>query len=272
MNNFVTRTITGSVFVIILVGSVILGQPFFGILFAIIALAGMLEFYKLIAKSGYKPQAVSGLILGLSLYISLAFLSGQDYFSRLFNINILILLLVFVIELYRKTETPFQNIAVTLTGVFYIALPMGLMSLMFHPLVKEGVTYYGLVLGFLIILWTNDTGAYLVGSKFGKNRLFERISPKKSWEGSIGGGLLALAAAYACYYYFGRFELWQWMVIGAIIAVFGTLGDLVESMLKRSLGVKDSGSVLPGHGGILDRFDAVLVAAPIVYIFVASFC
>jgi phosphatidate cytidylyltransferase len=272
VNNFITRTITGAVFVIVLVGSVLLGQPVFGILFAIITLAGLHEFYQLLKKSGYKPQMVPGLILGLSLYLSLAFLSDQGNVSRLISLNILVLVMVFVTELYRKTENPFQNIALTLAGVFYIALPLGLMNLLFDPLVKEGLPCYGLVLGFLIILWTNDTAAYLVGSKLGKTRLFERISPKKSWEGSVGGGLLALAAAFACHHYFGRFELWQWLVIGAIIIVFGTLGDLVESMLKRSLGVKDSGAVLPGHGGILDRFDAVLLAAPIVYIFVASFC
>jgi phosphatidate cytidylyltransferase len=272
VNNFITRTITGAVFVVVLVGSVLMGQPLFGILFLIITFLGLYEFYNLIQKSGSDPQNVTGLIFGSGLYTLIAVYSINKDSAKWFLLVVPLLLLIFIEELYRKTEKPFQNIAITVLGALYIALPFGLLNLLFGDAELSGPHYFGLILGFLIILWINDTGAYLIGSKWGRNRLFERISPKKSWEGSIGGGLLALVAAYLCYRLFNRFDLWQWLCIGLIIVVFGTLGDLIESMLKRSLNVKDSGNILPGHGGILDRFDAVLVAAPFVYIFVAFFC
>jgi phosphatidate cytidylyltransferase len=124
---------------------------------------------------------------------------------------------------------------------------------------------YQIILGFFILLWTNDTGAYLSGKYFGKHKLFERISPKKTWEGSIGGGILTLAFAYVLSIYFTNLNITNWLIIGVLIAVFGGLGDLVESMLKRSLGIKDSGKLLPGHGGILDRFDGLLLSVPFVY-------
>jgi phosphatidate cytidylyltransferase len=127
------------------------------------------------------------------------------------------------------------------------------------------------MLGFLLILWLNDTGAYLIGSWIGKHKLFERISPKKTWEGSMGGAFMALLTSWGMALLVKGIPLWQWISIGLIIVIFGTLGDLVESMLKRSLGIKDSGTILPGHGGILDRFDALLLAVPFVFVFLAIF-
>jgi phosphatidate cytidylyltransferase len=126
-------------------------------------------------------------------------------------------------------------------------------------------------MGFLIILWSNDTGAYLSGRALGRTKLFERISPNKTWEGFIGGVLLAMGVAFGLSYWFGTLTKLEWVMIAAIIGIFGTLGDLVESMLKRSLGIKDSGSILPGHGGFLDRFDGLLIAAPLVYILLTLF-
>jgi phosphatidate cytidylyltransferase len=128
-----------------------------------------------------------------------------------------------------------------------------------------------MVIGYLVILWLNDTGAYFIGSLLGKHRLFERISPKKSWEGSIGGAALSLITAWAVSLVFTDISLWKWLVMAGIISITGTLGDLVESMLKRSLDVKDSGSLLPGHGGILDRFDAVFLSVPFVFVFLSLF-
>ena len=122
-------------------------------------------------------------------------------------------------------------------------------------------------MGIFILIWVNDTGAYLVGVNFGKHRLFERISPKKSWEGSIGGGLATLLVAFGCAYFSQELSLILWLAVGLIVAVVGGLGDLVESLFKRSIKVKDSGSMLPGHGGILDRFDAIFIVSPVVYVF-----
>jgi phosphatidate cytidylyltransferase len=155
-----------------------------------------------------------------------------------------------------------------LTGVFYIALPFGLLNYFYIPARLPGDVQYGVLFGFFLILWLNDTAAYLVGSAIGKHRLFERISPKKSWEGSVGGAVFALFTAWLLSGYFSAILLWQWLVMAIIIVILGTLGDLVESMLKRNLGIKDSGNILPGHGGMLDRFDAVLLSAPVVYVFI----
>ena len=157
-------------------------------------------------------------------------------------------------------------------AVAYIAVPFGLMMYFFNPVVLSGPFHYGIVLGFLVILWLNDTGAYFVGSLIGKHKLFERISPGKTWEGSFGGVLFALLTAWGISFIFRQLNVTQWMTLAIIIVISGTLGDLVESMLKRSLGIKDSGNILPGHGGLLDRFDAVLLSAPFVFVYLAFFC
>jgi phosphatidate cytidylyltransferase len=160
----------------------------------------------------------------------------------------------------------------SLMAVVYISLPLGLLMFFFNPVVMSGPFHYGKALGFLVILWLNDTGAYLVGSLIGKHKLFERISPGKTWEGSAGGALFALLTAWGLSFIFKQLDVSQWMILSLIIVVTGTLGDLVESMLKRSLALKDSGDILPGHGGILDRFDAVLLSAPFVFVYLALFC
>ena len=132
--------------------------------------------------------------------------------------------------------------------------------------------HYGIALGYLLLLWLNDTGAYFVGSLVGKHKLFERISPGKTWEGSAGGALFALATAWGLSMLFIQLTTMHWLILAIIVVISGTIGDLVESMLKRSLGIKDSGNILPGHGGMLDRFDAVLISAPFVFVYLALFC
>ena len=128
-----------------------------------------------------------------------------------------------------------------------------------------GSYYYQIVLGFFFLLWANDTGAYLVGRKLGRTKLFERISPKKTWEGSLGGAVLGIGVGYLNAQIFTDLSLFNWIIVALLVVVFGSLGDLVESLFKRSLNIKDSGKLLPGHGGLLDRFDGIFIAAPIVY-------
>lgn len=233
---------------------------------ALLLVLGTLEFYRLIAVAGNAPQKVMGLSIGISLCAITYFIT-----CRLLSVESLILLLplvflVFIFELYRKQEKPFLNIASTMIGVIYLAVPVSMMIVMaFMPSGEDGITYHGgLLMGCILHIWANDTGAYFVGSRFGKNRLFERISPKKSWEGFFGGLALSLVAAMVNHRLFAELELSEWMVVGVLMSVFGTLGDLVESMLKRSINIKDSGTIFPGHGGILDRFDALLVGIPFV--------
>jgi phosphatidate cytidylyltransferase len=174
-------------------------------------------------------------------------------------------------------ERPFDSLAHTFFSILYTAAPFSLFPFAafshtgLEPLVQmNGVGFSpGIPVGFFLLLWTNDTGAYLVGSAIGKHRLFERISPKKSWEGFFGGMLLTLLVACLIGSWLGVADTTGWMIIAVIISLAGTAGDLLESMLKRSLGLKDSGTILPGHGGFLDRFDSVVVSFPLVYLYIA---
>ena len=194
-----------------------------------------------------------------------------------FLLLIPVISVVMGIELFRKVERPFDSLAHTFFSIIYTAVPFSMFPFAafsqtgLEPLIPmEGIQFSpGILVGFFLLLWTNDTGAYLVGSAIGKHRLFERISPKKSWEGFFGGMILTLLVARLISGWLGVADTTGWMIIALIISVAGTLGDLLESMLKRSLGLKDSGTILPGHGGFLDRFDSVVVAFPLVYLYLA---
>jgi phosphatidate cytidylyltransferase len=176
---------------------------------------------------------------------------------------------IYLIKLYKKFERkPFTNIAFTFLGIFYIAVPFSLLNI---AAFEKGNYNFQIIFGCLFILWASDTGAYFAGTRFGRRKLFERISPKKSWEGALGGALLAMIFAFGIAYYFHSLALWQWLTIAVIIIVGGTFGDLVESLLKRSVETKDSGDTLPGHGGFLDRFDGLLISAPFIVAFLEIF-
>lgn len=264
MSNIVVRTLTGIVIVVSILGSVLLGKFYFGALFLIFSILGTFEFYQMLEKSEIKAQKYFGTVLASILYV-LLFLVAIQAISAMYLV--IIVLLIFVIpirELYRTdSDKPLTNIASTLFGIVYVAVPFGLMNFMFYfDALGIRIETFHLLLSFFVILWTSDTFAYLTGTKFGKNRLFERISPKKSWEGSIGGTIAALIAAYLFSLWFTEMSLVLWLGYALVIVVSGTYGDLVESMFKRSLKLKDSGTILPGHGGILDRFDAVFLAVP----------
>jgi|AntAceMinimDraft_16_1070373.scaffolds.fasta_scaffold03360_4 phosphatidate cytidylyltransferase len=268
LNNFVSRSITGVLFVAFIVGSIILNKYIFSSLFLIITILGLLEFYKLAEKDNIKPQKLTGILIACVFYISNLLLSENFIENKIFLINIPLLFLIFVAELYRKEKNSFTNIAYTLLGIIYIALPFSLLNYFFNPKFITGETHINIILGFFLLVWTNDTAAYILGSKFGKHKLFEKISPKKTWEGFIGGAVFSFILAYAISLYFGEFCLIQWLIIDFIIIVAGIFGDLTESLFKRNLNCKDSGKILPGHGGILDRFDSVLLASPFVFTYI----
>jgi phosphatidate cytidylyltransferase len=175
----------------------------------------------------------------------------------------------FFIKLFkRKDPKPFENLGYTFLGLIYVALPFALVN----ELAIERHHYKPLLmLGILIILWVNDSGAYFVGTILGKRKLFERISPKKTWEGFFGGAICSLLVALVFAKYYTPLDWWKWLVIAGIIVVTGTLGDLVESLFKRSIAIKDSGSVIPGHGGFLDRFDGLLLSMPFILTFLKIF-
>lgn len=263
MSNILTRTLTGIVYVGLIICSTLFNQWIFIGLFSIFLILGMLEFFRIIKPIGVEPQKVLSLVSGFYVFISFALISMNiANYKLLFGIAPLFMLIM-ITELYTNSKDPFRNIAFSILSVVYLALPFGLMNF-FFDIKMENDFNFEFILGFFFIQWMNDIGAYLIGSKFGKHRLFERISPKKSWEGFVGGLLFAVIMALAFWHFSDTLSFIHWTVIAMIIVVSGTLGDLVESMLKRSLNIKDSGTILPGHGGILDRFDAVLISAPYV--------
>ena len=275
MKNFIKRTLTGILFVAVLVGCILYTPTTFGLLFALITGLAVWEFGTLINQSGQAVinRPICGLA-GVYLFLAVMGFSEKLFGGEVFVPYLIMLIYLLVAELYLRRPNPMNNWAYTMMSQLYVALPFALLSVLyFYPVQMmqgEALTVAVtpmLPLSVFIFLWASDSGAYLVGSLIGKHRLFERISPKKSWEGSIGGGVLALVAAWALWYFFPIMPLWQWIGMALVVVVFGTWGDLVESLLKRQLGIKDSGHILPGHGGILDRFDSSMLAVPAVVIY-----
>jgi phosphatidate cytidylyltransferase len=259
-----TRAVTGFFFVIVMVGSVMLGHYVFSVFYLLLSLLCLREFYRLLKNNGIKPNIQTGIINGFFIYMIFALIVFGDsvLLHKLLVLLTLTVSAIFIQELFKKSPTPFISISYTLAGLVFVCLPFTF----FHAIafVKNGYNFH-YPLAFLLLLWTNDTGAYLTGRKFGRTKLFERHSPKKTWEGFIGGALLSCGVAFILSRYFDELSWIQWVIEAVLISFFGTLGDLVESMFKRSINVKDSGEILPGHGGLLDRFDGLLLAAPIVY-------
>lgn len=275
MKNLMVRTLSGLVLVAVFVGAVLGSQWSFGALLLLILVGGQTEFYKLARETGLSPQRWMGLAVGVLLF-ALNFIVFRQ-FSRsvtdeaggavLYLLLYIGLLLptLFVCELFRRSATPLANLGATLLGVLYVAVPLSL--LLYVPvLAGDGVWRPETVLCYIFIIWANDVFAYLVGMSVGRHRLCERLSPKKSWEGFFGG----IAGAVAMGIVAARMldgNMWVWAGLALVAAVSGVLGDLVESMFKRAAGVKDSGRLIPGHGGVLDRFDAMLLSAPFVFVY-----
>ena len=230
-------------------------------LFLFVTMATMQEFYKLVELGGARPSSAWGILNGVLIY-TLVFMYANDHIpAHYLYVLWPTIALIYPIELYKKRKMPFTNIAYTLLGIVYASVPFALLHLIAF---SQSAYRHEIVLGILLIVWANDTGAYLVGSSLGKHKLFQRISPKKSWEGVLGGAACALIVSYGIGHYFSSLHGGLWLGIGSTIVVAGTYGDLVASMFKRSLALKDSGKTLPGHGGFLDRFDSFLLAIPFI--------
>jgi phosphatidate cytidylyltransferase len=259
-----TRAVTGFFFVIVMLCSMLFGHYPFGIFFLLLTMLCLNEFYGLIKQTGLQPNLPLGLINGFFIYVIFALITYQDSLSlhKLLLLLPLTVSAIFILELFKKSAAPFTNIAYTLAGLVFVCIPFTF----FHALAYIGGGFnFHYPLAFMLLLWANDTGAYLVGMKFGRTKLFERHSPKKTWEGFLGGMLISAGAALIISHYFKDQSWDRWVTVAVLITCFGTLGDLIESMFKRSINVKDSGGILPGHGGLLDRFDGLFLAAPIVY-------
>lgn len=278
MNNFIVRTITAIIFVAVIVASFLRAETMV-LLFALVTGLTIWEFTGLVND---RPQVTVNRMIttvaGVYLFFAMAGFCSEIIPSAVFIPYLITLVYLMVAELYLKHEDPINDWAYTMMTQLYIALPFSLLNALAFHLTLEGDMVYDPVLPLcmFVFLWINDAGAYICGSLLGKHKLFPRISPGKSWEGSIGGGILVMLIAASIPYLLEQFSLLtvnysplQWAGLGLVIVVFGTWGDLIESLFKRTLGIKDSGNVLPGHGGMLDRFDSSLLAIPaaVVYIY-----
>ncbi|MCM1249900.1 MAG: phosphatidate cytidylyltransferase [Alistipes sp.] len=286
MKNLAVRSLSGVVLAAVVLGAVILSPWSFGVLLLLLLVLGMREFYALAEARGARPQRVLGIALGAALFV-LAFLltvptpAWRSILAQsgvwLFSAVLLLLLAVpamLICELYRKNPDPAGAIGATLLGIGYAALPLSCLCIMtsnfFAGAQPAQAWSPWAVLFYIFIIWANDVFAYLVGMSVGRHPLFPRLSPKKSWEGFVGGlaGAAAVGAIAAQVLDGNRAA---WVGLALVAAATGVLGDLAESMFKRSAGVKDSGTLIPGHGGVLDRFDAVLLSAPFAVIYMV-FC
>lgn len=269
MSNILVRSLSGALFIVLVIGAFLLGTIPTSIVLGVFMIIALFEFYKMFThKKIASPLFFLGISIGLLFYLGVFVSLIQPFDIKLFLLYIPLLFLVLIPLLIRKNGDPIVDVALTFLGLLYVVVPFSIF-LFIYKLPNSGAEWL-IITGMFLIIWSNDSFAYLSGRFFGKHRLFERISPKKTWEGSIGGFIFAiLAGVLFAYFTDQRYLLW---IVGAIIiSIGGVVGDLIESKFKRIAEVKDSGNIMPGHGGILDRFDAIMFAAPFFYIWCLLF-
>lgn len=265
MNNLLQRILTGILGAAIVIGLVWFNEwTYFG-LFLLISFLCQWELYGMFVKNGKCPQRFLGLLTGICINVTV-FLQQRDATDYEFLlVNLIPLFLIFITELFRKKGTTTENLSLTFLGIIYAALPFALLHLIAFD---ETLNYQReIILGILFLQWACDTGAYFVGKYFGKRKLWERISPKKTWEGSIGGLVACIAVSFALAKNYNSLTQQNWLALSLIIGVISQFGDLTESAMKRNFQIKDSGGILPGHGGLLDRFDGLILAIPFVAVY-----
>ena len=257
--------------VFLIIASLYFSRWGFAGIFLLITVLGLWEFYTITTTEQSQPQKITGTILGTIWYIFTALIALKGDSGMILYVGFFLLPFFFVpflAEIFRKKPQPLFNIGITVLGITYVALPLSLLNFLNFPeYASIFIHFSAILLGYFLITWLFDTGAYLFGKSFGKHKFFERISPKKTWEGILAGVIVAFSAAAGLSYISKGMLLTDWLGLTLIIIVFGTLGDLAESLLKRSLNLKDSGSILPGHGGILDRFDTIFLSSPFVFLY-----
>lgn len=266
--NLLKRSVTGLLFVATVAGAILYSYTSYLTLFALVVLLSLHEFFTLFNRQeGVRVNSYLHSSVGAIFFLILSLHADKAINFKL-PVALLLLYFLFVMirGLYNTKSNPLRNWGTILLGHAYITLPFTILS--YIAFIAEGGAYQPwLLLSLFFFVWSSDSGAYAVGSQLGKRRLFERISPKKSWEGFIGGVVFALLASQIVAYYLPLFTPWVWAAISLVVALIGTVGDLCESLIKRTVDVKDSGNILPGHGGMLDRFDAIILAIPAVYAF-----
>ncbi|WP_339925745.1 phosphatidate cytidylyltransferase [uncultured Cyclobacterium sp.] len=269
-SNLAQRVITAILGTIVIITSTVFSEWSYFIVFAIILAFTQMEFYKLCGLDGMLPLKSFGTFIGL-LVFTFTFLEEMKVIPMAYYFLVFPLVsMIFFIKLYKKTDKkPFTGIAYTILGIIYVAIPFSLLTVAAFSV--DNTFHFEIIIGSLLMLWASDSGAYFAGTKFGKTKLFERVSPKKSWEGSLGGAFSAIIVTYFISKNFTVLPEWQWFCIMTIIIIAGTYGDLIESLFKRSIAIKDSGKGLPGHGGFMDRFDGLLLSTPFIVAFLKIF-
>jgi phosphatidate cytidylyltransferase len=267
MSGLLQRVLTAIVFVAVMLAGLYFSKNSFLVLFGLITIFSLWEFFTIILKNETHDflRKILGVIIGATPFLMAAYFhfgkieDGSGFLKMCTLLFLPFLFLLFIVELFTKSKNPFENLGYLFLGLIYIGIPFTLVQFI---AIEEGNYYPNIILGLLLLTWANDTGAYVIGSQIGKTKLFPRISPNKTWEGSLGGVAVAFLIAWLLSLYVTGLSLMNWLVLATLVSIFASLGDLIESMLKRSLGVKDSGTIMPGHGGFLDRFDAFIFLLP----------
>ncbi len=274
MKNFILRVWTGIIYVVLIVSGILFNSYTFLCLFSIVVVLCLWEFYGLVnAQKRARINPWYNCFGGLLLFISSYLYASGTFPHYIFFPYLLYIVVVFISELYERQQDPITHMAYIFLGQCYIALPLAMLNFIAFPVVEVGmVAYYPvLVLALFVFIWINDSGAYVIGILLGKHRLLERISPKKSWEGFFGGLIFTVASSFLFAYFEPQIPYYHWIGLSIVVVIFGVWGDLVESLMKRTLEVKDSGQSMPGHGGFLDRFDSLLLAVYAVLFYVQLF-
>jgi len=265
LKEFLTRTASGLIYALVMIGSIVVHPLVFLVVFLFILVLGMIEFYRMCSTQESQPMFVPGITSGIVIFLTFFLINYVGTNTKILLLIPAVMLVLLILPLFSRRTNMILTASYSFMGIIYIGLPVALFNfLVFHPY-KEGFDYQ-IVLYLFLTIWMNDTGAYITGRLIGKHKMFPRISPKKSWEGLIGGLLFALLATWIGGSLFPDIPSLHIWILCPIIVITGTFGDLVESGWKRAVGVKDSGKLMPGHGGILDRFDSLLLAAPAVFI------
>lgn len=267
-NNLTQRLVTGLIGAGLVIYASYFSEWTYFAVFLVICCLSILEFYRLTGLDGMLPLKYIGSLNAILIFVLSFFVEKGICDQTLYFIIFPSIALIFLIKLYKKEKKPFTNIAYTLLGIIYVGLPFALLNITVYA---DGGYNYQIIIGILLLLWASDTGGYIAGVLFGRTKLFERVSPKKSWEGMIGSFILAMVIATFIGKYFDVMSWYQWYLVAVIMVVAGTYGDLVESLFKRSIEIKDSGTSLPGHGGFLDRFDGLLISIPFIVFLLKTF-